>query len=122
MYYFHENTEKLEFICADEVAEDGTVSLAFTHASDYMIAIDEKQEENSNVTEPVKPEEQDDDSTEAAEEKPSDRAGVETVVVYCGRSVSAHHGNRLNSISLFLQCILKKYPLYNQQLRKAENI
>ena len=30
----------LEFICADEVSADGTVSLAFTHASDYVIVID----------------------------------------------------------------------------------
>lgn len=67
LYYYKEGTGELEFICSDKVAEDGTVSLAFTHASDYVIAIDE-EEESGNVTEPVQPEEQDEDSTEAAEE------------------------------------------------------
>ena len=37
-------------ICSDEVAEDGTVALAFTHASDYVIAIDGEQEEESGST------------------------------------------------------------------------
>lgn len=57
LYYYNEGTGKLEFICADEVAQDGTVSLAFTHASDYVIAIDgDKEEENGNVTDPGWPE------------------------------------------------------------------
>ena len=30
-----------KFICADEIAEDGTADLTFTHASDYTIVIDE---------------------------------------------------------------------------------
>ncbi len=40
LYYYNESTGGLEFICSDEVAEDGTVSLAFTHASDYVITVD----------------------------------------------------------------------------------
>lgn len=31
-------TGELEFICVDEIAEDGIAELAFTHASDYAIA------------------------------------------------------------------------------------
>ena len=40
LYYYNENTGELEFICKDQIAEDGTVSLVFTHASDYVIAVD----------------------------------------------------------------------------------
>ena len=64
LYYYNESTGKLEFICADTVAEDGTVSLAFTHASDYVIAIDEsKEKESSSVTEPAQQETSDKDGT-----------------------------------------------------------
>jgi len=65
LYYYNESTGELEFICADEVAEDGTVSLAFTHASDYVIAIDR---EESAAAEPTQPENPDGDSDIAAEE------------------------------------------------------
>ncbi len=53
LYYYNESTGELVFICADEVAQDGTVSLAFTHASDYVIAIDGEQEEESGAAEPA---------------------------------------------------------------------
>jgi len=57
LYYYNESAGELEFICSDEVAKDGTVSLAFTHASDYVIAIDgEGEEESSNAAEPAQPE------------------------------------------------------------------
>ena len=45
LYYYNQNAGELEFMCADEVAEDGTVSFAFTHASDYVIVIDRISEE-----------------------------------------------------------------------------
>ena len=70
LYYYNESTGELEFICSDEVAEDGTVSLAFTHASDYVIAIDKQQEESGNDTEHAQPEDQDEDSTGQTEESP----------------------------------------------------
>lgn len=41
LFYYSETTGELEFICADEIAEDGTADLTFTHASDYTIVIDE---------------------------------------------------------------------------------
>ena len=41
LFYYNETTGELEFICADEIAEDGTADMTFTHASDYTIVIDE---------------------------------------------------------------------------------
>lgn len=69
LYYYNESTGELEFICSDEVAEDGTISLAFTHASDYVIAID-GEEESGNATETEQPDTPDKDSTGQAEESP----------------------------------------------------
>ncbi len=40
LYYYDESAGELEFICQDLITEDGTASLAFTHASDYVIAIE----------------------------------------------------------------------------------
>ncbi len=42
LFYFNEKTGEMEFICADEIAADGTAELTFTHASDYAIVIDKK--------------------------------------------------------------------------------
>ena len=71
LYYYNKSTGELEFICSDEVAEDGTVSLAFTHASDYVIAIDgDEEEESSSVTELAQPEDEAGDSAGKEEELP----------------------------------------------------
>ena len=40
LYYYNEQTGVLEFMGAGEIAADGTVQLAFTHASEYTIVID----------------------------------------------------------------------------------
>ena len=40
LFYYNEKTGEMEFICADEIAADGTAELTFTHASDYAIVID----------------------------------------------------------------------------------
>ena len=56
----------IELICKDTAAEDGTVSLAFTHASDYVIAID--GEEGVAATGPEQPETQDEDREGTAED------------------------------------------------------
>ena len=62
LYYYNEKTGELEFICADKIAEDGTAELTFTHASDYVIAIDtEPMDKLEQVTEP----ESESQSTEA---------------------------------------------------------
>ena len=66
LYHYNQSIGELEFICADTVAEDGTVSLAFTHASDYVIAID-GEEESGNATDPAQPDTQDKDGTGEAE-------------------------------------------------------
>lgn len=55
LYYYNESIGELEFICADEVAEDGTAFFAFTHASDYVIAIDGNEEEESGIGETAQP-------------------------------------------------------------------
>jgi len=41
LFYYNEQTREMEFICSDEIAEDGTVELTFTHASEYTMVIDE---------------------------------------------------------------------------------
>lgn len=61
LFYYNETTGELEFICADEIAEDGTADLTFTHASDYIIAIDEAPMDGSEA----------DDSTEIGSEDSS---------------------------------------------------
>lgn len=61
LFYYNETTGELEFICADEIAEDGTADLTFTHASDYTIAIDEAPMDGSEA----------DDSTEIGSEDSS---------------------------------------------------
>ncbi|MGN0328127.1 MAG: LPXTG cell wall anchor domain-containing protein [Lachnospira sp.] len=40
LFYFNEKIGELEFICADEIATDGTAELIFTHASEYVIVVD----------------------------------------------------------------------------------
>ena len=51
LYYYNKSAGELEWICKDRIAEDGTVSLAFTHASDYVIAIDGDGEEGDSAVE-----------------------------------------------------------------------
>jgi len=43
LFYFNEQTNALEFICADGIAEDGTAELIFTHASEYTLVIDTEE-------------------------------------------------------------------------------
>lgn len=61
LFYYNETTGELEFICADEIAEDGTADLTFTHASDYTIVVDEAPMDGSEA----------DDSTEIGSEDSS---------------------------------------------------
>ena len=44
LYYYNEQTQQMEFICEEEIGTDGSVMLTFTHASDYLLVIDEKAE------------------------------------------------------------------------------
>lgn len=54
--YYYNKEGKLEFINAGKIDEDGNVSLEFTHASDYVVVIDEKSmaNETKNTESPIK--------------------------------------------------------------------
>ncbi len=39
LFYYNQENGKMEFICADDIKEDGNVELTFTHASEYTIVI-----------------------------------------------------------------------------------
>ena len=39
LFYYNEQTGKLEFVSAGQIDSDGNVELAFTHASDYTIVV-----------------------------------------------------------------------------------
>lgn len=56
LYYYNESTGELEWIGTDKIAQDGTASFAFTHASDYVISIDAEQEEENATAESEQPE------------------------------------------------------------------
>lgn len=40
LFYYNPESGELEFMCAGQIGEDGSVELTFTHASDYTIVID----------------------------------------------------------------------------------
>ncbi len=42
LYYYNEQTGEMEFICEEEIGEDGGVALTFTHASEYILVVDAK--------------------------------------------------------------------------------
>lgn len=42
LYYYNEAREKLEFQTSARIGEDGSAALVFTHASDYVIVIDDR--------------------------------------------------------------------------------
>ena len=42
LFYFNQQTGELEFICSDEIDAEGNTRLVFTHASDYIVVVDEK--------------------------------------------------------------------------------
>lgn len=63
LYYYNTGKGKLELQGANKVAEDGTVSFAFTHASEYVIVLGEEEDSddgnggggNGGATEPTQP-------------------------------------------------------------------
>ena len=42
LYYYNPTTGKLEYMCADVIASNGEAELTFTHASDYVVVIDDE--------------------------------------------------------------------------------
>ena len=60
LYYYNTGNGKLELQGVDKVAEDGTISFPFTHASEYVIVLGEKEdgsdnEGNGGATKPIRP-------------------------------------------------------------------
>lgn len=60
LYYYNTGKGKLELQGVDKVAEDGTISFPFTHASEYVIVLGEKEdgsdnEGNGGATKPIRP-------------------------------------------------------------------
>ena len=56
LYYYNPTTGKLEYVCADVIASNGEAELSFTHASDYLIIIDDENlgkapDDDDNTTE-----------------------------------------------------------------------
>ena len=55
LYYYNPTKQELEFICADEIAADGSADFTFTHASDYTIVIDEVAADAEEPEQPQEP-------------------------------------------------------------------
>ena len=62
LYYYNDD---LEYICESEISSDGIAELTFTHASDYLIVIDEKpfngdnNPDNGETCDPISPDNSD---------------------------------------------------------------
>ena len=41
LFYYNRTTKKLEYVCGGKIMDDGSVSLQFSHASDYTIIVDD---------------------------------------------------------------------------------
>ena len=41
LYYYNDDSEKTEFVCSDKIGSNGTADLTFTHASEYVIVLDD---------------------------------------------------------------------------------
>lgn len=86
LYYYDQRTGELEFMCADEVAEDGMTSLTFTHASDYLITIDDTSKESES---------EDDGSIEEAPETSAEEEGNGKEVVTSPKEIEGTEGSSL---------------------------
>ena len=58
LFYYNEQTGKLEFVSAGQIDSDGNVELAFTHASDYTIVVEanimsDNSQANNNADETI---------------------------------------------------------------------
>jgi len=58
LFYYNEQTGKLEFVSAGQIDSDGNVELAFTHASDYTIVVaanimSDNSQANNNADETI---------------------------------------------------------------------
>ena len=77
LFYYNPESGELEFMCAGQIGEDGSVGLTFTHASDYTIVIDTEPMDLADASDAVDTEdavqnqeaEDADAMTEAAQDK-----------------------------------------------------
>ena len=76
LYYHNPETGKLEFVASAVVNEDGSVQLAFEHASSYAIIVSEASHDLSAVQEDAKPEDEtkpeEEETPPVEDEKPSE--------------------------------------------------
>ncbi len=53
--YYYDSDGRMVFMNAGTIREDGTVSLSFSHASDYVVVISDKQMSQANVPDDLQP-------------------------------------------------------------------
>ncbi len=75
LFYYVAETTEMEFVTYAEIAADGSVAIPFTHASDYLIVIDDHPLDGSADTEPEDSEAV--DSKEPVQEPVSSQTGEE---------------------------------------------
>ena len=74
--YYYDSTGRMVFMNAGTINEDGSVSLSFSHASDYVVVISEKEMSQSDVPEDLQP--TDDGSQSSGQDQNSGNGAVKT--------------------------------------------
>ncbi len=105
LFYYNENVGRLEFVTADQINEDGIAELTFTHASDYVIVVDNgimsggggNSSENSDESSSA-----DENSSQEAESRSPKTGETDSVTGQPGAGESASENNYLNFIWLLL--------------------
>ena len=77
--YYHDSDGKMVFINAGKIQPDGNVSLEFSHASDYVIVMSDKEMSQSDVPAEISPTQK---KEQVVSPKKSAKTGDETNIVY----------------------------------------
>ncbi len=77
--YYHDSDGKMVFINAGKIHPDGNVSLEFSHASDYVIVMSDKEMSQSDVPTEISPTQK---KEQVVSPKKSAKTGDETNIVY----------------------------------------
>ncbi len=77
--YYHDSDGKMVFINAGKINPDGNVSLEFSHASDYVIVMSDKEMSQSDVPAEISPTKK---KEQVVSPKKSAKTGDETNIVY----------------------------------------
>ncbi len=77
--YYHDSDGKMVFINAGKIQPDGNVSLEFSHASDYVIVMSDKEMSQSDVPAEISPAQK---KEQVVSPKKSAKTGDETNIVY----------------------------------------